>query len=228
MRFAICIPCRLNSNRLPNKPLRKISGKSLIQWTLDNALKTDASEVYVVSDDAGITDSISNAVRVICPEGDTGTHRLALSIKAIRRRWDRIVNLQVDEPFVEVNDLNRLGSMECPEIGTLVGSQIFQIDYDPHVVKAIVDDDRCHWFSRYYMGPCCYAHVGVYSFRPETLVEVGPLSTVVSREASLEQLAWLQAGYPMRALPCTGATPMSINTEADLYLMESKVMDLQR
>ena len=38
--FSIVIPARLASTRLPEKLLKVVKGKPLIQWTWENALKT--------------------------------------------------------------------------------------------------------------------------------------------------------------------------------------------
>jgi len=39
MKFRVIIPARLGSTRLPNKPLKEIEGKTLIQRVVEQAKK---------------------------------------------------------------------------------------------------------------------------------------------------------------------------------------------
>jgi len=50
MNSVILIPCRLESTRFPNKPLALILGKPMIQWVYEAAEKSDATEVFVITD----------------------------------------------------------------------------------------------------------------------------------------------------------------------------------
>ena len=50
MKSVILIPCRLESNRFPNKPLAKILNKPMIQWVYEAAEKSDATDVFVITD----------------------------------------------------------------------------------------------------------------------------------------------------------------------------------
>ena len=56
--FSVVIPARLASTRLPEKLLRVVKGKPLIQWTWENALKTEAANVTVVTDSKEIFTTI--------------------------------------------------------------------------------------------------------------------------------------------------------------------------
>lgn len=50
MRIIGLIPARKNSKRLKNKNIYPLKGKPLIQYTIDAALKSSLSELYVSSD----------------------------------------------------------------------------------------------------------------------------------------------------------------------------------
>ena len=232
MSFAIFIPARLASRRLPDKPIRLVGGKPLIQWTYERAMESDATTVMILCDCPSLydecrkfTDDVS-----IMETGNNGTQRIAdyLEVQVAYKGKipsDRIINLQCDEPFVEVTDLNRLGTQTDPAILTLVGSRVLGSDGDRHTVKAVVDDEteQCYWFSRYYMGPYCYQHIGVYSFDPSFFRMPGPfVETAIANESCLEQLAWIQNGFRVHA-KFTEKTPLSVNTEADLLRMESEI-----
>ena len=57
--FKILIPARLNSQRLKRKLLEKIDYKTIIQMTWEACLKTNASEVVVVTDSGEIFNLIN-------------------------------------------------------------------------------------------------------------------------------------------------------------------------
>ena len=50
MKFRVIIPARLGSTRLPNKPLKEIEGKTLIQRVVEQAKKSNAESVHVATD----------------------------------------------------------------------------------------------------------------------------------------------------------------------------------
>ena len=54
MGFSVIIPARYASSRLPAKLLRDINGKSLIEHTYLNAVRSDASRVIIATDDKRI------------------------------------------------------------------------------------------------------------------------------------------------------------------------------
>jgi len=45
--FSVIIPARYESVRLPGKPLLEISGKPLIQYTYECAVKSDAENIII-------------------------------------------------------------------------------------------------------------------------------------------------------------------------------------
>ena len=50
MSYRIIIPARIGSTRLPNKPLKDIAGKTLIERVVDQARKTSAQSIHVATD----------------------------------------------------------------------------------------------------------------------------------------------------------------------------------
>ena len=55
-RFVIIVPARAGSSRLPNKPLAMIYGRTLIGRVINLALSSNASEVFIATDDNLIKD----------------------------------------------------------------------------------------------------------------------------------------------------------------------------
>ena len=58
LKSIILIPSRLAATRLPNKPLLKIKGKSLISLVYKNAANSKAGDVYVVTGDKKILSNV--------------------------------------------------------------------------------------------------------------------------------------------------------------------------
>ena len=110
--FSIVIPARLASTRLPEKLLKVVKGKPLIQWTWENALKTKAANVTVVTDSKEIFNAIHNnggRAFMTAEHHETGTDRINEYITETSLPGDElIINLQGDEPLLSpdlVDDL---------------------------------------------------------------------------------------------------------------------------
>jgi len=93
----ILIPSRLSAERLPNKPLLKINGISIISHVYKNALRTKIGEVYVATEDEEILDDvIKNGGKAILTSKNhkTGTDRIFEAYKKINLKgieyilWD--------------------------------------------------------------------------------------------------------------------------------------------
>jgi len=79
-KVIIVIPARMESKRLPGKPLLPIIGEPMLQHTYDVAKKTKADAVYVTTPDEEILQYCNdNSMPCILTlkEHSTGTHRIA-------------------------------------------------------------------------------------------------------------------------------------------------------
>lgn len=61
------IPARAGSKRLPNKNMRLLNGKPLIQWTIDAALKSKYIDDVIVSSDSSAIIELANKVAMLAP-----------------------------------------------------------------------------------------------------------------------------------------------------------------
>ena len=122
----ILIPSRLSAERLPNKPLLKINGISIISHVYKNALRTKIGEVYVATEDEEILDDvIKNDGKAILTSKNhkTGTDRIFEAYKKINLKGiEYILNLQGDEPNLnsaDVEKLNKIVTKSNFDMGTL-------------------------------------------------------------------------------------------------------------
>jgi 3-deoxy-manno-octulosonate cytidylyltransferase (CMP-KDO synthetase) len=162
MSFKVVIPARHGSSRLPGKPLLEIAGKPMIRWVIEAALRSQADEVLVATDDRRIADAAFDPRRsggslAIMTRSDhtSGTDRIAEVAAA--RHWPQrtvVVNLQGDEPQMPALLIDQVAGLldEHPaaEIATLCTPITSILEFlDPNVVKVVTGrDGMALYFSR--------------------------------------------------------------------------------
>lgn len=242
------IPARYASTRFPGKPLALLCGKPVIQWVWERVSAVGAvNEAVVATDDRRIleaVESIGGRAMMTSDQHRSGTDRCGEVLKALEaegRRYDVVVNVQGDEPFVEARQLESLlESFASPE--TEIASLMTPIkDWEelqsPNNVKVVCNlrhealyfsrqpiphlrgADQKEWPAR----QTYYKHVGIYAFRAEVLKRVVALPpSALEGSESLEQLRWLDNGYRIR-MSVTDHTNIGIDTPEDLALAERKL-----
>ena len=230
----IVIPARWASTRFPGKPLAPIAGVSLIQRVYERAAKSRrASAVYVATDDERIEQHVrSFGGLVLRPEGDfqTGTDRIAAALRLSGDAYDVVVNVQGDEPLVDIDDVDSLvdllaagdremATMACP----LTSEEEFQAR---DVVKVITDAHmNALYFSRAPIGSADVAlrHIGVYAYRREALERFVQLpQSPAERAESLEQLRALQQGFKIAVLR-TARPHLGVDRPEDVARVETEL-----
>ena len=112
METLIIIPSRLSAKRLPGKPLLKINDISIISHVFKKAEEANIGEVLVASEDQEIIDDVrQNGGQAILTKNShkTGTDRIYEALlKFNTSNIDLIMNLQGDEPLMNVEDIKNL------------------------------------------------------------------------------------------------------------------------
>ena len=112
MKTLIIIPSRLSATRLPGKPLLKINGLSIISHVFKKAEEANIGEVVVATEDLEIIDDVKkNGGQAILTEKEhkTGTDRIYEALlKLDYKNIDLIMNLQGDEPLMNIEDIKNL------------------------------------------------------------------------------------------------------------------------
>lgn len=239
----IVIPAAIGSSRLPEKPLLAETGKPLVVETIIAASKCSlACKIVVATDSPKIVHAVSELVPVILDTSRhdawcgkvrvwCGTVRVANAIERMTAFDESytlpgiVVNLQVDEPEIDGASLDMLIDYmqhhPRAEIATLV-APLPPLDNTPRdVVKVLINRPFCTDFTRddlpLHGGPQTqrWYHIGIYAYRTPTLRQLATLrQSDRSKELSLEQLTWLDAGWQIHAVP-TDRVPSAINTPAD-------------
>ena len=240
-KTVILIPSRLSATRLPRKPLLKINGISIISHVVKKAKDADVGEVYVATEDKEIIDDVHlNGGKAIITSNKhkTGTDRIyecfeKLNLKDI----DYIINLQGDEPNINLNDLkyfNKLIKNNKPEIGTLAS----EIDdksklTNTNIVKVITESKITYKnfpvaleFKRNAndLNTNIYHHIGIYAYKPSVLKRIIKFEQTNNEiKNRLEQIRAMENGIKIN-VALAKFCPIGIDTEED-YLALKKILE---
>ena len=241
MRSVIVIPARWASTRFPGKPLAPIAGVSLIRRVYERAVTSArATAIYVATDDERIFRHVTEfGGNVVRPEGEfaTGTDRIAAALPLVEAGesapFDIIVNVQGDEPLIDLSSVDALiarlettpsgmATLACP----LESEEEFQAR---DVVKVVTDSvGNAIYFSRAPIGSreVALRHIGVYAYRRAALERFVSLAPSPLEQAeSLEQLRALQHGFRI-AVSRTAKPHLGVDRPEDVARVESELARL--
>ena len=249
--FAIVIPARFASLRLPGKLLLDVAGAPLLEHTWRCAMAVGAVEVVIATDDSrikAVAEGFGAEVELTSPDHVSGTDRIAEC--AHNRGWaaDRvIVNLQGDEPLMPSRCLQQvaqgLSSDRSADVATLC-TRIRDPDEvnNPNVVKVVsARDGGAMMFSRSPLpmarnyknaldamaaGINWYRHLGLYAYRRKSLdwfAATGP--SALEQAEGLEQLRFLEHGRRIWIDQASADIPPGVDTEAELHAVSQILSD---
>lgn len=238
MKTLAVIPARLGATRLPRKPLRLLGGVPLVLRVWERVREIHVADECVIATDSAEVAAIAAdyGAGVILTRGDhpSGTDRVAeVAERSEFRRFECILNVQGDEPFVSPEALigaTRLITAGAFPLATAATSANRDILGMPNVVKVVAaDDGRALYFSRApipflrdpeevsVLAGHVHQHIGVYAYHRDALARwvalpVHPLEQI----ERLEQLRPLAAGMAMGVAIVHEPTRPGIDTEDDL------------
>jgi len=241
MKTLIIIPSRLSATRLPGKPLLKIKGLSIISHVFKKAEEANIGEVLVATEDQEIIDDVKhNGGQAILTENHhkTGTDRINEALQKIDdTKIDLIMNLQGDEPLMDINDIRNLNNLmikNSSQLGTLA-SRILdkEILENENIVKAITRDSlkdqnfpEALDFVRKAKPDIknVYHHLGIYCYRKETLKRFVSLNQSPNEVKNrLEQLRALDNKIDIN-VGLAKTSSISLDTKEDFVAIK-KIME---
>ena len=240
MKTLTIIPSRLSATRLPGKPLLKINGLSIISHVFKRAQEANIGEVVVATEDQEIVDDvIKNGGRAIITSNNhkTGTDRIYEAWKKLDiTDVDLIMNLQGDEPAINIEDiinLNNKMTVYPSQIGTLAADIKNDNDLqNENIVKVITkkklkeeDFSKAENFLRDSTNmDNIYHHLGVYCYSTEALERFIKLKQSQNEiKNRLEQLRALDNNIEIN-VSLAKSSPIGVDTEED-YLALKKIME---
>jgi 3-deoxy-manno-octulosonate cytidylyltransferase (CMP-KDO synthetase) len=237
MKIIGIIPSRYASTRFPAKSLAVIRGKSMIQRVYEQARQSSAlNDVIVATDHNDIYDHVKKFGGAVCMTNSdhvSGTDRCHEALLHQPIKYDYVINIQGDEPFIQPEQIDLLaGQLDgTTEIATLIKSiESEEQLFNPNVVKVVCNNFmEALYFSRspvphirntaesdWLKKHRFFKHIGMYAYRSDVLERLHRLSiSSLEKAESLEQLRWLQNGFTIRTAETTTET-IGIDTPEDL------------
>jgi 3-deoxy-manno-octulosonate cytidylyltransferase (CMP-KDO synthetase) len=240
MKTLTIIPSRLSATRLPGKPLLKINNLSIISHVFKKAQEANIGDVVVATEDQEIVEDVTkNGGRAILTvkKHETGSDRIYEALQKIDIKGvDLIMNLQGDEPVIDIKDiinLNKIMIKNQSEMGTL-GAKIKDLKdlKNENIVKVItkkkLDEDQFSEAETFLRSATSldniYHHIGIYCYTTETLGRFVKLNQSQNEiKFRLEQLRALDNNININ-VALAKSSPIGVDTEED-YIALKKIME---
>ena len=241
MKTLVIIPSRLSASRLPGKPLLKINGLSIISHVYKKAQEANIGDVVVAAEDQEIVKDVKkNGGEAILTSNNhkTGTDRVHEAlVKLGRTDVELVMNLQGDEPLMNIKDIQNLNShmvkTKC-DLGTLAAKindkKFFE---NNNIVKVITEESLDHSkFPRALNfirkldkeSDKVYHHLGIYCYKVEILKRFISFKQSQNEiKNRLEQLRALDNNININ-VALAKSSPIGLDTEED-YMAIKKIME---
>jgi 3-deoxy-manno-octulosonate cytidylyltransferase (CMP-KDO synthetase) len=240
MKTLTIIPSRMSATRLPGKPLLKINDLSIISHVFKKAEEANIGEVFVATEDQEIIDDVKkNGGKAILTSKNhkTGTDRIYEALQKINTKdVDMIMNLQGDEPAINIEDiisLNKKMITSHSKMGTLAAKiQDLKNLENENIVKVVTKKNlnkdlfpEAETFLRNATNiDNIYHHIGIYCYSVETLKKFIKLDQTKNEiKNKLEQLRALDNNIGIN-VALANSSPIGVDTEED-YLALKKIME---
>lgn len=239
--FIVVIPARLNSARLPGKPLLDIAGKPMVVHVAEKAAASGAQSVWVATDHQQVADAVKHHGFNACltrTEHASGTERIAEVARQKGFADDMlIVNVQGDEPLIAPQLIREVAQHLDDHTEAQVATACHPIHqreelFNPNVVKVVLDSEgHALYFSRapiphardaFAQNVCpeklpAYRHIGIYAYRAGFLKTYARLDpSPLEQFEALEQLRVLWHGYRIGVVITRHAPGAGVDTPEDL------------
>ena len=241
MKTLVIIPSRMSASRLPGKPLLKINGLSMISHVFKKAEEAKIGDVIVATENQEIIDDVKlNGGQAILTKKDhkTGTDRIHEALEKLNdKSVDLVMNLQGDEPLMNVEDIRNLKDQmikNSSQLGTLASKIPDKILFDNQNVvkvetKKNLDKDNFPEAINFMRKISekkenIYHHLGIYCYRKEVLKKfVSCKQSANEIKNNLEQLRALDNKVGIN-VALAKSSPIGVDTEED-YLALKKIME---
>jgi len=235
------IPARYSSTRFPGKALCDIKGKTMVQRVYEQAKRSaHLDKVIVATDDQRIVDNVlsfGGEVVMTASTHPSGTDRCWDALQQLKEKYDYVINIQGDEPFINPKQIDELaivlkdGKIELAtqmipvdsyemladegEVKIVLNAVNEALYFSRAIIPYIKNVDQKEWHKHFQY----YRHVGMYAYRADVLERITklPVSSLEKVE-SLEQLRWVENGFKIKCVTTTFDSHC-IDTPEDLQKM---------
>lgn len=220
-KVLIVIPARLGGYRFPDKPIRELCGKPMIEWVWNNAINSKyADKVVIATPDNKIKKTASLfGAEVVITEGDhlRGTERVNEVYEKLNKNYEIVVNFQGDEPLVSakyldlaIETLEKDNSIDCVNLYRLISYE--EAEKDQNEVKVVTDyKDNAMYFSRNalpakWLGDKmfkCKAEICVMPMWSTSLENfVKTKNSYYENIESVDMMRFVENGFKVRMIEC--------------------------
>ena len=231
----------MSAKRLPGKPLLKINGKSIIVHVFKKAKACKIGKVVVATEDKEIANEVRiNGCKVILTskKHKSGTDRIWEAYKKFKdKKIKYIINLQGDEPLIDINDirnLNRIVKKNKFHISTLATKlQNKENLNNKNVVKVVTEKKISFKKSQKAINfyriskknyKNLYQHIGIYQYSVSALKKFFYLKrTKNEKKQRLEQLRALDNKIHINVI-LAKKNVLGVDTKED-YIELKKILE---
>ena len=231
----------MSATRLPGKPLFKIDGTSMISHVFKKAEEANIGEVIVATEDQEIVDDVKkNGGQAILTKNyhKTGTDRIYEALQKFdTKNIDLVMNLQGDEPLMNIEDIRDLNNQMIKnqsQLGTLASEIRDEATYkNENIVKAMTKEklDGFNFpevisFMRKVSkdNKNIYHHLGIYCYQKDTLKDFVSFNQSENElNNKLEQLRALDNNININ-VSLAKSSPIGVDTKED-FLAIKKIME---
>lgn len=231
MKVVGIIPARLESTRLPKKPLAVIDGLPMIIHVLKRSeMCGDLDAVYVATDSqeiASIVKRHGGKAIMTSPTHKTGTDRIAEAAQNINCQL--VVNIQGDEPLVRPEHISAgIRALDDETVQLSCLSAMSDNKDDPNEIKVVFDKNSdVLYYSRTDIPSNKRVDVKthhkqycIYCFRKEFLVKFTKMEqTPLENIEYVELLRAVENGYKVRNVDVVSKS-RSVDTPKDIEEVE--------
>ncbi len=229
----IIIPSRMQSSRLPGKPLLDMEGIPMVIRVALKAKESKVGDVLIACCDESVSKAANSyGINVVHTRSDhiSGSDRIYEALTKIdpQKNIETIINLQGDMPTISSKAIFNLVNYKHS-----INSDIFTLAneikdeeeiMDSNVVKVVISRNnndeygKALYFSRspipYGNGPL-YHHIGIYAYSRESLEKFIKLkASELELRESLEQLRALEANMDIK-VGIVDEFPIGVDNLAD-------------
>ncbi|MFH2058515.1 MAG: 3-deoxy-manno-octulosonate cytidylyltransferase [Pseudomonadota bacterium] len=239
MKVVGIIPARMNSTRLPNKPLAKIWGKSMIEHVYKRTKCAELiDDVFIATCDEEIaieTEKFGGKYIMTSDRHTRGTDRVAEAAESIEA--DYIFNIQGDEPLVDPKVLDAVitqiledKTIKCINLVSLIKD--WQVFCDFNVVKAVVNQkNEALYFSRQPIPTTSeqkfisgLKQIGIYIFQKQFLLDyISWDETPLEQSEMVDMMRILEKGFTINTF--LSKDMVSVDTSEDLTYVTQLLKD---
>lgn len=248
MKSCIIIPARKQSSRLPNKPLKKILEKSMIEWVWQIANNTkNITDIFVATDCHVIAKHVEQfgGKCILTEEGcANGTERVLQAYKKAQLTHEVIINLQGDSPLItpqiieslldtlkqeDVEIASPMVKLQDKKLKKFLDSKNNKSSTGTTVV--VDKNNYALYFSKTIIPhprnieklTAIFKHIGLYAYKINTLEKLNslPVSHLENIE-QLEQLRALENNIPIKMVEVECEHELwSVDNAEDIQVVEN-------